>query len=114
MNISDNGFLSLWNKFDPYELIIAYAHSFIYSPEDRKTDMLVGTDDGAKIFLNGKEIYRFLEVRIAEPDQDIVTLHLKKGWNSLLIKIENNFGGYGFYARVRDLTNSLKLSPYKR
>lgn len=114
MEISKNGFLSLWNKFDPYELIVAYAHTFIYAPEDQRVDLLIGTDDGAKVFLNDKEIYRFLEVRIAEPDQDVITLDLKKGWNSLLIKIENNFGGYGFYARLRDLNNSLKINPLKQ
>jgi len=114
MNISENGYLSLWNKFDPYELIVVYAQTFVYSPEDQEMDLLIGTDDGSKVFLNGKQLYRFLEVRIAEPDQDRITLELKKGWNSLLIKIENNFGGYGFYARILDLNNSLKVSPFKK
>ncbi len=114
MNISKNGYFSLWNKFDPYELIVVYAQTFIYSPKDQKVELLAGTDDGSKVFLNGKEVYRFLEVRIAEPDQDIINLHLKKGWNSLQIKIENNFGGYGFYARVRNLNNDLIVSPFKK
>ena len=68
---------------------------------------LIGSDDGSKVFLNGKELYRFLDVRIAAPDQDRVPLHLKKGWNSLLLKIENNFGGYAFYARVIDREGDL-------
>jgi len=114
MDISKNGYLSLWNKFDPYELIVAYAQTFVYSPEDQQVGLLVGTDDGSKVFLNGEKVYRFLDVRVAEPDQEIIMLDLKKGWNSLLIKIENNFGGYGFYARLRDLNNSLKVSPFKK
>ncbi len=114
MNVTKNGYLSLWNKFNPYELVVAYAQTFVYSPEDQKIDLLIGTDDGSKVFINSKQVYRFLYIRVAEPDQDRITLNLKKGWNSLLIKIENNFGGYGFYTRLLDLNNSLKVSPFKK
>jgi len=114
MNVTKNGYLSLWNKFNPYELVVAYAQTFVYSPEDQKIDLLIGTDDGSKVFINSKQVYRFLDIRVAEPDQDRITLNLKKGWNSLLIKIENNFGGYGFYTRLLDLNNSLKVSPFKK
>ncbi len=52
--------------------------------------------------LNDEEVYSLFDVRVAVPDQDQVPLKLKAGWNKLLLKIENGFGGYGFYARVRD------------
>ncbi|HSD62695.1 MAG TPA: hypothetical protein VLB50_02820, partial [Ignavibacteriaceae bacterium] len=84
------------------------------SPEEEKAELLIGTDDGSKVFVNGMPVYRFLNIRVAEPDQDKISLDLKKGWNSLLIKIENNVGGYGFYARIRDLNKLVKVSPFKR
>ena len=49
-------------------------------------------------------------MRIAQPDQDEILLQLKKGWNKLLLKIENNFGGYAFYARIPDPDRSLIYS----
>ena len=63
---------------------------------------MFSSDDGSKIFLNDEQIYRYLEVNIARPDQFEVKLQLKEGWNKLLLKLENNFGGYAFYARIRD------------
>jgi hypothetical protein len=96
--------------FDPHELVVVYALAYIYSPRDQVLPLMLGSDDGAKVFLNGKEIHRILTVRVAEPDQDRVRLSLRQGWNSLLLKIENNFGGYNFYARVVDPTNELLYS----
>ncbi|MFH2040729.1 MAG: glycoside hydrolase family 172 protein [Chloroflexota bacterium] len=89
-------------KYDPYELVVVYALTYVYSPKEQTLPLLLGSDDGVKVFLNDKEIHRFLAVRIAEPDQDRVSLVLKQGWNKLLLKIENNFGGYNFYARILD------------
>ncbi|MFP3860344.1 MAG: hypothetical protein ACLFUW_05940, partial [Bacteroidales bacterium] len=76
--------------------------------------LMFGSDDGAKVFLNDEEIYRFLDVRIAAPDQDTIPLELSKGWNKLLIKAENNFGGYAFYARIIDRNKNLKISAEKK
>jgi hypothetical protein len=108
-----NGRVDLY-KFDPYELVVVYALTHIFSPKDQTLPLLLGTDDGAKVFLNDKEIYRLATVRISVVDHDRVMLDLKKGWNKLLLKIENNYGGYNFYARVLDLEDSLVFSPGKR
>jgi hypothetical protein len=99
--------------FDPYEMVVAYAFTYVYSPENQVLPLLLGSDDGVKVFLNGKEIHRVLMVRVAEPDQDNVPLHLVKGWNRLLLKIENNFGGYNFFARIPDPSKSLKFNASK-
>jgi hypothetical protein len=101
-------------KFDPYELVVVYALTYIYSPNDQILPLLLGTDDGVKVFLNDREIYRLLTIRVSVADQDRVQLELKKGWNKLLLKIENNYGGYNFYARVLDLDESLVFSPHKQ
>lgn len=109
----ENGRFQLWNKVSPYELVVTYALTFIYSPEQKTVPLLLGSDDGVKVFLNDKEIHRKLLVRISQPDQDRVPLSLEKGWNKLLLKIENNFGGYAFFARIPDLDNSLTINPRK-
>jgi hypothetical protein len=96
--------------FDPYEMVVVYAHTFVHSPIDQTLPLLIGSDDGSKVFLNGKEIYRYLDIRVAQPDQDRVELRLRKGWNSLLIKIENNYGGYNFFARILDPGRTLRYS----
>jgi hypothetical protein len=109
----DNGYFSLVNLVRPSELVVTYAMTWVYSPDNRKVSLFIGTDDGAKVFFNGKEVYRFLDVRVAEPDQAEIELNMKQGWNQLLLKIENNLGGYGFYARFLDKDKILKVSAAK-
>jgi len=99
--------------FDPHDLVVAYAFTYVYSPEAQTLPLLFGSDDGVKVFLNGDEVYRLMTVRGTQVDQDSVSLHLKKGWNRLLLKIENNFGGYGFCARIPAPANSLKFNALK-
>jgi hypothetical protein len=110
----DSGYMSLWQKYTPYEMVIAYALTWVYSPKSCTVPLLLGSDDGVKVFCNGREIHRFLDVRIAVPDQDRIELNLKKGWNSLLLKLENNFGGYAFYARLLDRDRSLTVSADRK
>ena len=101
-------------QFDPYEMVVVYALTYVYSPKDQTLPLLLGSDDGVKVFLNSRELHRYLAIRVAAPDQDRVPLPLKKGWNVLMLKIENNYGGYNFYARVLDPTHSLVFSPVKK
>ncbi len=98
-------------QFDPYEMVVVYALTYVYSPKDQTVPLLLGTDDGVKVFVNGEAIHRVLAIRVVKPDRDRVAMTLKKGWNTLLLKIENNYGGYNFYARVLDPGHTLRFSP---
>ena len=91
-------------------MVVTYAVTYIYSPESCKVTLFLGTDDGGKVFINGKEVYRYLGERVAEPDQAEIQLPMNKGWNKLLLKIENNMGAYAFYARLLDNGNKLVVS----
>ena len=102
-----NGYITLYDKVQPYELVVTYALTYIQSPVEQEVSLLIGSDDGCKVFLNDQEIFKFPGVRVAEPDQDEMSLFLHKGTNKLLLKIENNFGGYAFYARLRDIIGNL-------
>jgi len=97
--------------FEPNEHVVVYALTYVHSSTDQTVPLLLGSDDGVKVFFNGAVIHRVLPpLRISRPDQDRVPLALKKGWNTLLIKIENNLGGYNFYARVIDPARSVRFS----
>ncbi len=104
------GSVNLRNYFTPSELMVSYAVTYIYSEKDTTAALLLGTDDGAKVLLNDEEIYKVLEVRIGIVDQDEVKLNLKKGWNKLMLKVENNLGGYNFFARIIDPSGAFKIS----
>src|SRR5439155_5060879 len=75
---------------------VAYAVTYVASesPQSNLT-MLVGSDDGARIYLNEKETYRRLERRPWSADEDEVAgVALKAGLNVLVFKVVNGVGGW--------------------
>lgn len=98
----ESGFINLQRLFEPNEQTIAYGLTYVFSPEDRKAQLLIGSDDGVRIWLNDKLIHTNPAYRGAYPDQDRIPVALKKGWNKLLVKVLQGGGGWGFYARFID------------
>src|SRR5262249_5864518 len=69
---------------------VAYAVTFVVSPEERKgVKMKTGSDDQAKVWLNGKEVFKMTEARAADKDQDTTEVTLRKGVNVLVAKVVN-------------------------
>ncbi|HEY9167113.1 MAG TPA: glycoside hydrolase family 172 protein [Candidatus Kryptonia bacterium] len=104
----NDGMVNLLGHFNPEELVVSYATTQVYSPKEQALTFLIGSDDGVKVFVDGKVLFRKLENRGAQADQDTMSVKLKKGWNTILMKVENNLGGYGFFARIADPARTLK------
>ena len=68
--------------------------------------MLVGSDDQAKIYLNGKEIHEHDVVRVVTPDEDTIEpVTLEAGHpNVLVFKVVNGVGPWGGCIRFVDRT----------
>jgi WD40 repeat protein/tRNA A-37 threonylcarbamoyl transferase component Bud32 len=83
---------------------VAYAVCYIQSAAAQAGLMMkVGSDDEAKIYLNGREIYRNETARACVPDQDEVTgIDLKAGLNVLLFKVVNEALGWQGSVRFTD------------
>jgi mannan endo-1,4-beta-mannosidase len=95
---------------------IAYCFANIESPQDQDAKLLFGSDDGAKVYLNGERLFSKQIARVVKRDEESVALHLKKGKNRLLFKIEQGDGNWGLMARVvgaRGLVETLPVSPTK-
>ncbi len=84
----------------PGDNAVAYAFTTIDSPQGREAFLAVGSDDGCRIWLNGKVVHDVLAARGVTPDEDLAPVSLKKGENTLLVKVENGTGGWGFCLRV--------------
>jgi WD40 repeat protein len=69
---------------------VAYAVCYIESASDQVgLQMLVGSDDEAKVYLNGTPIYKAPYARSFVADQDAVDVTLKAGVNVLVFKVIN-------------------------
>jgi putative membrane-bound dehydrogenase-like protein len=77
--------------------IVSYLTQDVVSPAEQEGTILLGTDDGAKLWLNGELVFTSRLTRSAAPEQDRAKVRLKKGTNRLLLKINNGDGPHGFY-----------------
>lgn len=77
--------------------IVSYLTREVESPIEQEATVHLGTDDGAKLFVNGALVHTSRQTRAAAPEQDRVTVKLRKGTNRLLLKINNGDNPHGFY-----------------
>src|SRR5262249_13793298 len=95
------GYVDLQAHFSPNSNgIVSYLTCEIESPAAQDATILVGTDDGAKLWVNDKLEFTVKKTRAAQPEQDSVKVKLKKGSNRVVLKINNGDGAHGFYFTV--------------
>jgi putative membrane-bound dehydrogenase-like protein len=80
--------------------VVSYLFRDVESPADQEAQLFLGTDDCAKLWLNGELVYTNRQHRAAAPEQDTVRVRLKKGVNRVLLKINNGDGAHGFYLSI--------------
>ena len=79
----------------PCDYQLTYALCYIHADTNRDDLLLrVGSDDQAKVYLNGQEIYRSEKTRGLAIDEDEVPISLRQGTNVLLFKVVNVRSGW--------------------
>ena len=58
-------------------------------PSIRRRRSFIGNDDGAKIWLNGEKVFENRDHVAATPERNKASVKLKKGVNTVLMKIVN-------------------------
>jgi hypothetical protein len=99
---SDGKILLKYNCFKTTDNVVAYAATYVFSPEERKACLSCGSDDGIKAWWNGKEVIANDAHRAAAPGQELVPIILAKGWNTILLKITQGDGDWEFYCSLQD------------
>ena len=97
---------------------ICYAATFITSPDARPAQIRVSCDYWANLYLNGRLVRSTRsESGVAKDGAQFkgttriaATLHLKKGVNHLLAKVQGGSGGSSFTAAITD-PGDLAISP---
>jgi hypothetical protein len=98
-----NAVIDLNAVYSKNKEVISYAFCIIESKRQRSVKASFGSNDGIQIFLNGKKIFDKSIKRSLLVDEETVWLQLKKGFNRILLKIDQNKGDWGFSFRLPEV-----------
>ena len=99
---SKSGIVDLDAMFGHPDNVMAYASCYIRSKEDQDVWFLLGSDDGVKVWVNGKLVHSNYVGRGLVLDQDKFKVRLHKGKNTVLVKVIDMVREWGFALRVLD------------
>lgn len=86
---------------DTLKNVVVYGVTSIHSAKAEKKIMHFRSDDGAIVWLNGKQIFKQTKIRgVREEDKIPITLHA--GRNSFLVKVGQGEGGWGMVLQLED------------
>ncbi len=113
--VDSKGYLDFVKFFSPSDWVCAYAYCKVTSPKATVAQLRLGTNDTSTLWLNDQKILSKNIERSAAPDSDILPLNLKKGENTILIKVCNTEFNWGLYLRITDISGqplkNLKFLP---
>ncbi|VTT97776.1 membrane-bound dehydrogenase domain-containing protein : Uncharacterized protein OS=Planctomyces maris DSM 8797 GN=PM8797T_07447 PE=4 SV=1: GSDH: Cytochrom_C [Gemmataceae bacterium] len=75
----------------------SYLYAEFDSPAEQAGEVLLGPDDGAKLWVNGKEVFTSRDTKAAAPETHKVPVKLAKGKNTVLLKVANGDNPHGAY-----------------
>ncbi len=78
----------------------AYAHTYVFAPEDRTVLLVADSDDDLVVRINGQRVWVNEVARGLGRGNDTLTVKLSEGWNSVLLKPLNRSGGFGLLGRL--------------
>ncbi len=110
VRVAPDGVVNLLQHMSPADNVVAYGYFCVVAPADITTDMYVGSDDGVRVWINGKLVHDHRVDRGLQPDQDVVSGTLRKGPNAVLVKVDQGIGDWGFSLRFRDPDEVLRYS----
>lgn len=105
-----DGVMMLQDMFKPSDDLVVYGACIVRAPNAGKRTLLIGSDDGIKIWLNGRLIFEKLVRRAVKVDEDSIEVDLKQGDNLLLLKLDQGPGDLGWAVRFLDPKDELEFA----
>src|SRR5690606_20788163 len=92
-----SGYIDFSKQFTPSENVVAYAQRTLDLPAAKMMKFGVGSNDGVRVWINGKLMLDRPVSRRAIPNEDSITVQLNQGSNTILVKVDQLKRGWGFY-----------------
>ena len=80
---------------------VVYLRTWVRAEKAQKTTMALGSDDGIKVWFNGKVVHNNNAWRAYQPGQDVISIDFKQGWNDIMIKVSQGGGDWAAGANFR-------------
>ncbi len=108
-----DGFVDLQAHYAPDSTEnISYLYQQIESPVDQEATIYLGTTEAFKLWVNNEKLFEKRKLASPAPQNDTVTVKLKKGINSVVLKTLNGAPQSGFSFSVGS-EQELKVAPVK-
>jgi cysteine-rich repeat protein len=79
-----------------------YVATWVISETERDLTLALGPDDGMRAWLNGEQVLEDSGCQGTTPDKFTADVHLMAGANRLMVKVYDQWGGWGLFARFKD------------
>ena len=107
-------YLDILKALNGGEQRVAYLRTKLQWPAERQVKLWIGSDDGNKVWVNGKLVHANNVARAFTPDQDSATVTLKKGENNIMMKITQNNLPWGASLRIEEQKPLKPPKPARR
>lgn len=81
---------------------VGYARTWVFSDKVKPARIEYGTDDGNKLWFNGKIVHQANRGGAAVPGDFKAAVELRQGWNAIVLKVIQDTGPWEFCLRIRD------------
>lgn len=92
---------------------VAYLHTYVHASEATTCSLLVGSDDGFKVWVNGALVGGEDRYGVVMADNFRVPVSLAGGWNRILVKVTQGTGDWQLIARLAEPDGSLVKTPLR-
>lgn len=97
---SKRGYVNLAKAVGAADYAVAYAYAEVDSVHGREAVLKCGSDDGIKVWVNGKPVHENDVQRGYEEKGDEAPVYLEEGTNRILVKVTNYTATWGFGVAV--------------
>jgi len=97
---SDADMVDMTGLMDSTDNTVIFAACWVEIEKDADVEIRIGSDDGNKLWVDNKQVAVVHEHRAASADQDNHKMKLTAGKHLVMIKVDNDWGGYSFCLRV--------------
>jgi serine phosphatase RsbU (regulator of sigma subunit) len=108
---SNGDIVDLLELVGNYEYATLYAFCMVQSEAEQKVQILLGSNDGASVWINGEQVYHNPVYRWLTIDEDMFEANLLAGANRCLLKVSQYYGDWSFTIRAFPQNQPVLVTP---